>query len=35
VKLKPARVALAYVGSNADADAGRRHALVGSLFLSW
>lgn len=35
VKLKPARIGLAYVGSNADADAGRRHALVGSLFLSW
>jgi uncharacterized protein (TIGR02001 family) len=35
LKLKPVRIGLAYVGSNADADAGDRHALVGSLFLSW
>jgi uncharacterized protein (TIGR02001 family) len=35
VKLKPARIGLAYVGSNADAEAGRRHAAMGSLFLSW
>jgi uncharacterized protein (TIGR02001 family) len=35
VKLKPVGIGLAYVGSNADADAGHRHDLVGSLFLSW
>ena len=33
VELKPARLGLAYVGSNA--DGGDRHALVASLFLGW
>jgi uncharacterized protein (TIGR02001 family) len=33
VSLPPVRAALAYVGSNA--DAGGRHALVASLFVSW
>jgi uncharacterized protein (TIGR02001 family) len=35
LKLAPARLSLAYVGSNADRETGHRHALVGSLFLSW
>jgi uncharacterized protein (TIGR02001 family) len=33
VELKPAKLGLAYVGSNADGE--DRHALVGSLFLEW
>ena len=33
IEFKPARLGLAYVGSNA--DGGDRHALVGSVFLSW
>ena len=33
VALAPARLGLAYVGSTA--DGGRRHALVGSVFLDW
>ena len=33
VELKPAKFGLAYVGSNA--DGGKRHALVASLFLGW
>jgi uncharacterized protein (TIGR02001 family) len=33
VELKPAKIGLAYVGS--DADGGDRHALVASLFLAW
>ena len=33
VELKPARLGLAYVGSNA--DGGDRHALIASLFLAW
>jgi uncharacterized protein (TIGR02001 family) len=35
LKLKPVRIGVAYVGSNSDEDVGRRHAVVGSLFLSW
>ena len=33
VEVEPARLGLAYVGSNA--DGGDRHALVASLFLEW
>lgn len=33
VEFKPAKLGLAYVGSNADSD--DRHALVASLFLGW
>jgi uncharacterized protein (TIGR02001 family) len=33
VELKPAKIGLAYVGS--DADGGDRHALVASLFFAW
>jgi uncharacterized protein (TIGR02001 family) len=33
VELKPAKLGIAYIGSNA--DGGDRHALVASLFLEW
>jgi len=34
-KLAPIRIGISYVGSNANREAGHRHALVGSLLFSW